>query len=38
MQCQWNKNNGFVEYNQLVKTELNIVFTDSNMVLIQTHQ
>lgn len=33
MKCQWKKNNSFMEYDQLVKTELNIVYIASNIVL-----
>lgn len=32
MKCQWNTNDGFMEYNQLGKTELNLVYTTSNIV------
>lgn len=33
MKCQWKKNNSFLEYDQLVKRELNIVYIASNIVL-----
>ena len=33
MKFQWEKNNSFLEYDQLVKTELNIVYIASNIVL-----